>query len=166
MVVADRLEDERAQRDRYALASVEPLREAANAGRSFAASEGGVVGPELSDGVLAELAEDLAATLVTALRKRMSADGGTEGTERVTAAYREWRGARAERLCADLALRAFHAGVAAAATGRKIRFIVAPTEPPCEQCVAAGAESQGGNGGPALRLPPVHAGCRCTVLPA
>jgi hypothetical protein len=93
-LVAERLGSEREQRDRYALASVEPLRDAANAGRSFAASEGGVVGPELADAGLAELAEDLAATLVTALRKRMSSDNGKDGTDRVTSAYRDWRGAR------------------------------------------------------------------------
>jgi DivIVA domain-containing protein len=161
--VAERLEKERDQRDRYALASVEPLREAANAGRSFAASEGGVVGPEVDDGVLAGLAEDLAATLVTALRKRMTNDSGKDGTERVTAAYRDWRGARTERLCADLALRAFHEGVAAAAVGRATRFVVAPAEPPCEQCTSVGASH--GMGAP-TRLPPLHAGCRCTVLPA
>ena len=161
--VADRLEKERDQRDRYALASVEPLREAANAGRSFAASEGGVVGPEVADGVLAGLAEDLAATLVTALRKRMTGDSGKDGTERVTAAYRDWRGARTERLCADLALRAFHEGVAATAAGRATRFVVAPAEPPCEQCTTVGASH---GSGVATRLPPLHAGCRCTVLPA
>ena len=164
--VAERLEPEREQRDRYALASVEPLREAANAGRSFAASEGGVVGPELADDALAELAEDLAATLVTALRKRMTNDNGKDGTDRVTAAYRDWRGARTERLCADLSLRAFHAGVAAATTGRPVRFIVAPAEPPCEQCGAVGATHAAHADATAVRLPPLHAGCRCAVLPA
>jgi DivIVA domain-containing protein len=164
--VAARLESERDQRDRYALASVEPLRDAASTGRSFAASEGGVVGPELSDGVLAGLAEDLAATLVTALRKRMTVEGGMDGTERVTAAYREWRGARTERLCADLALRAFHEGVGAAAVGRRVRFIVAPAEPPCEKCSGVGESSNAGPQTSGIRLPPLHAGCRCTVLPA
>jgi DivIVA domain-containing protein len=164
--VAQRLAPEREQRDRYALASVEPLREAASAGRAFAASEGGVVGPELADEQLAELAEDLAATLVTALRKRLANDNGKDGTDRVTAAYRDWRGARTERLCADLSLRAFHAGVAAAATGRPVRFVVAPAEPSCEQCGTIGA-SVGVSSDPAgMRLPPLHAGCRCTVLPA
>ena len=121
-----------------------------------------VVGPEVDDGVLAGLAEDLAATLVTALRKRMTNDSGKDGTERVTAAYRDWRGARTERLCADLALRAFHEGVAAAGVGRATRFVVAPAEPPCEQCTSVGASH--GMGAP-TRLPPLHAGCRCTVLP-
>ncbi len=164
--VAERLEVERVQRDRYALASIEPLRESASAGRSFAASEGGVVGPELSDDVLAELAEDLAATLVTALRKRMAHDDGRSGTDRVTAAYREWRGARTERLCSDLSLRAFHAGVAAATVGRHVRYVVAPAEPPCEQCTAVGASQHGASDPASVRLPPLHAGCRCTVLPA
>ncbi|HEV3213202.1 MAG TPA: DivIVA domain-containing protein [Acidimicrobiales bacterium] len=164
--VAERLGAEREQRDRYALASVEPLRDAANAGRSFAANEGGVVGPELADGALAELAEDLAATLVTALRKRMSNDNGKDGTDRVTAAYRDWRGARTERLCADLSLRAFHAGVAAASSGHQVRFVIAPAEPSCEQCGAVGASYQHGADPGTVRLPPLHAGCRCTVLPA
>jgi DivIVA domain-containing protein len=164
--VADKMESERDQRDRYALASVEPLRDAANAGRSFAASEGGVVGPELGDDVLAELAEDLAATLVTALRKRMTNDHGRDGTDRVTAAYREWRGARTERLCSDLALRAFHAGIGAASAGRRVRYVVAPAEPPCEQCTGVGASQGSGVDPTSVRLPPLHAGCRCTVLPA
>lgn len=164
--VAERLGSEREQRDRYALASVEPLREAANSGRAFAASEGGVVGPELADAGLAELAEDLAATLVTALRKRMSNDNGKDGTDRVTAAYRDWRGARTERLCADLSLRAFHAGIAAASSGHPVRFVVAPAEPTCEQCGAVGASYQHGADPATVRLPPLHAGCRCTVLPA
>lgn len=164
--VATKMEPERQQRDRYALASVEPLRDAANAGRSFAASEGGVVGPELGDEVLAELAEDLAATLVTALRKRMTNDHGRDGTDRVTAAYREWRGARTERLCSDLALRAFHAGVGAASAGRRVRYVVAPAEPPCEQCTGVGSTQGAGVDPTSVRLPPLHAGCRCTVLPA
>jgi hypothetical protein len=163
--VSTRLETERVQRDRYALASVEPLREAANAGRSFAASEGGVVGPELGDDVLAGLAEDLAATLVTALRKRMLTDAGSDGTERVSAAYRDWRGARTERLCADLALRAFHEGVGAASIGRRIRYLVAPAEPPCEKCTAIGDRAGGSSAPGEVRLPPLHAGCRCAVLP-
>lgn len=164
--VAERLGSEREQRDRYALASVEPLRDAANAGRSFAASEGGVIGPELADADLADLAEDLAATLVTALRKRMSNDNGKDGTDRVTAAYRDWRGARTERLCADLSLRAFHAGIAAASSGHPVRFVVAPAEPPCEQCAPVGASYEHGADPATVRLPPLHAGCRCTVLPA
>jgi DivIVA domain-containing protein len=164
--VAERLGPEREQRDRFALVSVEPLRDAANAGRSFAASEGGVVGPELADDDLASLAEDLAATLVTALRKRLSNDNGRDGTDRVTAAYRDWRGARTERLCADLSLRAFHAGVAAAAVGRHVRFVVAPAEPPCEQCGASGGADAPGADPTTVRLPPLHAGCRCTVVPS
>lgn len=164
--VVVRLESERDQRDRYALVSVEPLREAANAGRAFAASEGGVVGPELADDTIAELAEDLSATLVTALRKRMANDHRDQATDRVTAAYRDWRGARTERLCADLALRSFHAGVAAAASGRRLRFVVASNDPPCEKCTAVGASVGGGAPAEGIRLPPLHAGCRCTVVPA
>lgn len=167
-LVASKIEDERAQRDRYALASVEALREAASAGRTFAGSESGIVGPELADHALADLAEDLAATLVTALRKKIGSDSSSNGTDRVTAAYREWRGARTERLCADMSLRAFHAGVAAAAVGQGVRFIVAPAEPPCEQCAKAGVDGSSGDAAESgsVRLPPLHAGCRCTVLPA
>lgn len=164
--VAAHLGSEREQRDRYALASVEPLRDAANAGRSFAASEGGVVGPELADARLAELAEDLAATLVTALRKRLSNDNGKDGTERVSSAYRDWRGARTERLCSDFSLQAFHAGVAAASSGHPVRYVVAPAEPPCEQCAAVGVSYLTGADPATVRLPPLHAGCRCTLLPA
>ena len=104
---------------------------------------------------------------MTALRKRMSNDNGKDGTERVTAAYRDWRGARTERLCADLSLRAFHAGVAAASSRPPASASSSrPPSPRASSARAIGASYQAGADPATVRLPPLHAGCRCTVLPA
>ena len=116
--------------------------------------------------MLAELAEDLAATLVTALRKRMTNDSGKDGTERVTAAYRDWRGARTERLCADLALRAFHAGVGRGRGRSRVALRRRARRAAVRAVHARSARRTGAGATDVGRLPPLHAGCRCTVLPA
>jgi len=56
---------------------------------------------------LQDCAADLAVTIVLALRKRILTDGSGDGPDRANAAYKEWRGARVERLCTDAARRAF-----------------------------------------------------------
>ena len=73
-------------------------------------------------------------TVVLALRKRILSDSSGDGPERANAAYREWRGARVERLCTDAARRAFHLGVVTASKGRSIRFFAVPNDAPCDLC--------------------------------
>lgn len=167
-MITTELEDEHAQRARYAESAYEALAHAAGAGEQFARDEGGVAGAPLSKAALNDCAADLAVTIVLALRKRILADGSGEGTERANAAYREWRGARVERLCTDAARRAFNLGVVTAAQGRLIRFVAAPNDAPCDACArdAASAERPaGGNFPSGSPYPPLHAGCACTVVP-
>ena len=91
---------------------------------------------------LSDCAADLAVTIVLALRKRILADGSGDGPDRANAAYKEWRGARVERLCTDAARRAFEIGVLAASQGRNVRFYVAPNDAPCDACALDAASGE------------------------
>lgn len=167
-MITTELEDEHDQRDRYASAAFEALGHAAMAGAQFARDEGGVTGPGVAKEPIEDCAADLAVTIVLALRKRILSDSSGDGPDRVNAAYREWRGARVERLCTDAARRAFHLGVVTASLGRSIRFFAAPNDAPCDLCAhdADAGELLAGEKFPSgAPYPPLHAGCACTVVP-
>ena len=166
--ITDELEDELEQRRRYAEAAVDALADTAAAGVQFAFDEAGVASDGTTHEGVNDCAADLAVTIVLALRKRILADGHGDASERANAAYKEWRGARVERLCTDAARRAFHLGVVTAATGRDLRFFPAPNDAPCDAC-ALDATSPARPAGQAFPSgsahPPLHAGCACTVVP-
>ena len=156
------------QRARYAEAAGDALAQAAQAGVQFARDEGGVAEVSVEPSLVDECAADLAVTIVLALRKRILSESAGDGTERVNAAYREWRGARVERLCTDAARRAFHLGVVTASKGRSIRFFAVPNDAPCDLCAhdsEAGERLAGENFPSGSPYPPLHAGCACTVIP-
>jgi cell division septum initiation protein DivIVA len=168
-MITTELEDERVQRSRYADAAYEALDQAAAAGVGFARSLGAPHDVPVDREALDECAEDLAVTIVFALRKRILSDVAGDGTERANAAYREWRGARVERLCVDATRRAFHLGVVSAVEGTAIRFVVAPGDPPCDACArdASVGDHRAGAKFPSGSLyPPLHAGCACAIVPA
>ncbi len=168
LVSLDDLEDEHAQRARYADAAFDALADAAAAGAQFAFDESGTAGPVAGRAPLVDCAADLAVTIVLALRRRILADGSGDAQERVNTAYKEWRGARVERLCTDAARRAFHIGVLAASNGRNVRFLVAPNDAPCDACAldaAAGERGAGLSFPSGAANPPLHAGCACTIVP-
>jgi cell division septum initiation protein DivIVA len=167
-MITTELEDEYTQRARYADAAYEALSHAANAGVQFARDEGGVGGADVSIESLEECATDLAVTVVLALRKKILSESAGDGPERANSAYREWRGARVERLCTDAARRAFHLGVVTASKGRSIRFFATPNDAPCDLCAhdsEAGERIAGENFPSGAPYPPLHAGCACTVVP-
>jgi len=167
-MITTELEDEHAQRARYAEAAHDALTHAAVAGVQFAKDEGSVAGDAVGAAALEDCVADLAVTIVLALRKRILSDASGDGPERVNAAYREWRGARVERLCTDAARRAFHLGVVTAARGRTIRFFAAPSDVPCDACAldaSSGERLAGENFPSGSPYPPLHAGCACTVVP-
>ncbi len=168
-MITTELEDELDQRARYAEATHDALADAAAAGGRFAFDEAGVTGPAAPNAALNDCAADLAVTIVLALRKRILADGAGSAVERANTAYKEWRGARVERLCTDAARRAFHLGVLSAAQGREVRFVVAPTDAPCDACALdarSGSRPAGASFPSGSAQPPLHAGCACAVLPA
>lgn len=167
-MITTELEGEHEQRARYANAAIESLTDAAAAGAQFAQDEAGTSRGPISRVALEDCAADLAVTIVLALRKRILADGSGDGPDRVNAAYKEWRGARVERLCTDAARRAFEVGVLAASEDRHVRFYVAPNDAPCDVCAldaAAGERLVGQTFPSGSTHPPLHAGCACAVLP-
>jgi cell division septum initiation protein DivIVA len=167
-MITTELEDEHEQRARYADAAIDALSDAAAAGVQFAKDEGGVSGGVVEHAALQDCAADLAVTIVLALRKRILTDGAGDGPDRANAAYKEWRGARVERLCTDAARRAFEIGVIAASQGRHVRFFVAPNDAPCDVCAmdaASGERPAGQNFPSGSPYPPLHAGCACAVIP-
>ncbi len=167
-LITTELEDEHAQRARYADAAFDALADAAAAGAQFAFDESGANGAAVNRQALQDVSADLAVTIVLALRRRILADGSGDAHERVNTAYKEWRGARVERLCTDAARRAFHLGVLAASTGRMVRFVPSPHDPPCDACAldAAAGERLAGQRFPSGSAhPPLHAGCACAVIP-
>lgn len=167
-MITTELEDEHTQRARYADAAFEALSHAAQAGVQFAREEGGVAEVDVSVGALEECTTDLAVTVVLALRKKILSDSSGDGPERANQAYREWRGARVERLCTDAARRAFHLGVVTASKGRSIRFFAVPNDAPCDLCAhdsESGERIAGENFPSGAPYPPLHAGCACTVVP-
>ena len=167
-IIVEELEEERIQRARYADAAYEALFEAAQAGIQFVLDETGVGVGITSSVVIQECATDLAVTIVVALRKRLLSETAGDGAERANTVYKEWRGARVERLCADAARRAFNAGIIAGSQDRQVNFLVTPSDAPCEDCSqneAHGAVQAGHPFPSGSAFPPVHAGCACLVLP-
>ena len=163
------------QRARFAQAAQSFLAEATAAGIAYVRELRDTAVPDQVDpDQVAAAADSLAGAIVTLLRRRLAGDGGAisgdlmEATERIGAAYREWRGERIERLVGDHALSAFSAGVVSANRDSGLRWVVTAGNGGCADCddnalaevVDAGAEFPTGH-----LHPPAHAGCRCLIVP-
>ena len=158
-------------REAFAGAALPFLEDALKAGIAFGRNGGRTARVTGADRqAVGELADSLAGTVVTLLRRRMGEEegGGDDATERVGAAYREWRGERIERLVGDSALSAFSLGVIrGAGRGAHLRWVLAGTGHDCADCednalaesLEAGDEFPTGH-----RHPPAHAGCRCLIV--
>jgi hypothetical protein len=109
----------------------------------------------------------LARAVVTTLRRQVG-EGAGDPADRIGAAFREWRGERIERLVGDQATQAFSAGVAAASTNGKVRWVVT-TASGCSDCEdnALAGTMRGAESFPTGHAhPPAHSGCRCLITPA
>lgn len=131
---------------------------------------GGDEGANAANGAVEQAAAGLARTVVTMLRRRV-ADGtgaGEEVSDRVGAAFREWRGERIERLVGDFAVQAFSAGVAAATSSDGMVRWVMTSSSGCSDCddnALAGAVPMAEGFPTGHAFPPAHSGCRCLVTP-
>ncbi len=152
-----------------AAAAVDPLLDASRAGRAYAQRHGGGSGPGLDDADVVTIAEGLAGSMLRTMEPRIGdALQASDPAAQVSSAFREWRGPRIDRLVTDAALRAFSASVLRVASGGKIRWIVASAEQPCADCsdnALEGAVPSGSQFPTGHQHPPVHAGCRCLILP-
>ncbi|HEX3346040.1 MAG TPA: hypothetical protein VHS09_15760, partial [Polyangiaceae bacterium] len=138
------------------------LGEAYAAGATFGGAPGGV--PD--DGTVEESTTGLAHVVVTMLRRQIE-DGGGDLGDQVSAAYREWRGERVQRVSGDYATQAFSAGVVAAGAEAKLRWVVTSSTgcSDCEDNALAGAVSAREAFPTGHAHPPAHSGCRCLVAP-
>jgi DivIVA domain-containing protein len=175
------LSSEEEQRRGLVEASVDFLGDAFDAGETFARTHLGAEAAtapdatEINRSAVGTGAQELADTVVTLLRRRLleeDAEGPgpseDEAAELVSAAYREWRGERIERLVADHVIGAFSSGVRAASGKVPLRWVTAGSDEGCADCDDnALAEGVGeGERFPTGHLhPPAHAGCRCLVVP-
>jgi DivIVA domain-containing protein len=156
---------------RYVTAAVEHLRNAARSGATFVGGKPDDAPP------IDAVAGELAAAIVVPLRRRLesaagSVDVGDDSalTEHVGAAFRDWKGARVERLAGDEALAAFSRGSLAAAPGAtSLQWIVDDGGVQCPDCddnALAGPLRRGESFPTGHPGPPAHAGCRCLLAPA
>jgi cell division septum initiation protein DivIVA len=117
------------------------------------------------DGAVEQSSTGLAHVVVTMLRRPIE-DSGDLG-DQVSAAYREWRGERVERVSGDYATQAFSAGVVAASADQKLRWVVTSATgcSDCEDNALAGAVNASEAFPTGHAHPPAHSGCRCLVAP-
>ncbi len=175
------LASEEDQRRGLVEASVDFLGDAFDAGVTFARNHLGAEeaaaldAEEINRSAVGSGASELADTVVTLLRRRLleeDAEGPgpseEEAAELVSAAYREWRGERIERLVADHVIGAFSGGVRAASGKTTLRWVTAGNDDGCADCddnALADGVGEGERFPTGHMHPPAHAGCRCLVVP-
>jgi DivIVA domain-containing protein len=161
-------EDEHTQR--YVRAAVDQLMEASRAGAAFAGGKADEAPP------VGDVATELAAGIVVPLRRRLEDEGSSVASgddsallELVGASYREWKGARAERLAGDQAVYAFgRAALSAVTAGTALRWVVDDGTVECPDCDdnALAGPIPSGDAFPTGHVhPPAHPGCRCLLAP-
>ena len=152
-----------------ASAAVDPLGDAANAGKGFAHDHGVPTGSGLPRGAVSVIAESLGTQITSTLQRKLEeALRSDDPAAGMNAAFREWRGARLERVVGDAALEAFSAAIVISSGTGKVRWAVGSSDGPCPDCadnelegpVVAGSLFPTGQA-----YPPAHAGCRCAVIP-
>jgi DivIVA domain-containing protein len=168
--LADVLPDAATQGARYRDLALPLLEQAGRAGATAAGDDDAAIdlGPvvsDLADAVTGPLRSRLDDTFAAAARED---DDVGALTERVGAAYREWKMQRIERLAADH-LHAAHAlgGFAAVAPGTPMRWVVHDVDGPCPDCddnALAGATPRGEAFPTGQAHPPAHAGCHCLLV--
>ncbi|HMC52951.1 MAG TPA: hypothetical protein VKI64_09340 [Acidimicrobiales bacterium] len=174
--VAVLLLSEEAQTARYADATRPLLEEAAAAGVRFGAEVQGR-DAQVSDAAgVSDVARDLARAVGLAVRGRLEraaeqgADDEASMSDSVGAAYRDWKGKRADRVAGDHVAAAFALGVMAATPdGGLLRWMVDDGEGRCPDCDdnALGGPTAKGEVYPTGQLhPPAHPGCRCILVPS
>ncbi len=101
-------------------------------------------------------AQKFGSDLAAALEKELSAsgDGQRERQSAASRVFRGWRTDESERRIRELSLRGFHKGLVDSSKSSKVSWV--PSGTPCSACREAALD-------PVSNLPPVHAGCECTV---
>jgi hypothetical protein len=98
--------------------------------------------------------EDLAEAVSNALIQ--AGDGQRERQSATSRVFRGWRTDEAERRVRELALTGYHRGLTDS-MGEEAALEWVANGTPCSACRAASSD-------PGSHLPPVHAGCECTLV--
>lgn len=124
---------------------------------------------DLAGQMAAELAEPLLDRLRRALSDVDDLDAASAG-DRLSSAYREWKGERIERVVSYYVIAAHARGaLVAQPDGATLRWIVDDEGGPCPDCddnSLAGPTPKGDPFPTGQLHPPAHAGCRCLLAPA
>ena len=159
------------QLERYEDIALPALADATEAGAAIAP----VKGRSSARASVGDLAADLASAIVGPLRDRLeravseSAGDRDDLAQRIRSTFREWKGQRVDDAVTFAVLAAANRGVLdRLPKNSKVRWVVAAGDgpsPDCEDNALGGPVDRGGAFPTGHKVPPLHPGCRCAVLP-
>jgi cell division septum initiation protein DivIVA len=159
------------QLERYEDIALPALADATEAGAAIAP----VKGRSSARASVGDLAADLASAIVGPLRDRLeravseSAGDRDDLAQRIRSTFREWKGQRVDDSVTFAVLAAANRGVLdRLPKNSKVRWVVAAGDgpsPDCEDNALGGPIDRGGAFPTGHKVPPLHPGCHCAVLP-
>jgi len=159
------------QLERYEDIALPALADATEAGAAIAP----VKGRSSARASVGDLAADLASAIVGPLRDRLeravseSAGDRDDLAQRIRSTFREWKGQRVDDAVTFALLAAANRGVLdQLPKNSKVRWVVAAGDgpsPDCEDNALGGPIDRGGAFPTGHKVPPLHPGCHCAVLP-
>ena len=159
------------QLERYEDIALPALADATEAGAAIAP----VKGRSSARASVGDLAADLASAIVGPLRDRLeravseSAGDRDDLAQRIRSTFREWKGQRVDDAVTFALLAAANRGVLdQLPKNSKVRWVVAAGDgpsPDCEDNALGGPIDRGGAFPTGQKVPPLHPGCHCAVLP-
>jgi hypothetical protein len=159
------------QLERYEDIALPALADAAEAGAAIAP----VKGRSSARASVGDLAADLAAAIVSPLRDRLeravseSSGDRDDLAQRVRSTFREWKGQRVDDAVTFAVLAAANRGILdRLPKNSQVRWVIAAGDSPspdCEDNALGGPIERGGTFPTGHKVPPLHPGCHCVVLP-
>jgi cell division septum initiation protein DivIVA len=159
------------QLERYEDIALPALADATEAGAAIAP----VKGRSSARASVGDLAADLAGAIVGPLRDRLeravseSAGDRDDLAQRIRSTFREWKGQRVDDAVTFAVRAAANRGVLdRLPKNSKVRWVVAAGDgpsPDCEDNALGGPIDRGGAFPTGHKVPPLHPGCHCAVLP-
>ena len=159
------------QLERYEDIALPALADAAEAGAAIAP----VKGRSSARASVGDLAADLAAAIVSPLRDRLeravseSSGDRDDLAQRIRSTFREWKGQRVDDVVTFAVLAAANRGILdRLPKNSQVRWVIAAGDSPspdCEDNALGGPIERGGTFPTGHKVPPLHPGCHCVVLP-
>jgi cell division septum initiation protein DivIVA len=159
------------QLERYEDIALPALADAAEAAAAIAP----VKGRSSARASVGDLAADMAAAIVSPLRDRLeravseSSGDRDDLAQRIRSTFREWKGQRVDDAVTFAVLAAANRGILdRLPKASKVRWVVAAGDgpsPDCEDNALGGPIERGGAFPTGHKVPPLHPGCHCVVLP-